>query len=286
MRLRKIRKKRTYSPDIHHVVFVVLLSVICIERSLTLFTFSAGLECLDQRDLSIGSIEGENGIYDWLALIAVSSFVLTGIALINSVATRKSISISAKAIATVNSLIALGLLSLSAIPWAYYNVGHPLSDLIYDVRNAIAPDLHYAMPQKLNWYPAPNAQIWECVSDECSENFDDLNAEFVHRELKITLKNMVVSDCMSQDFNVATKLAIGDSAEGYTGDKRRFARVYFDEMGRFVGPRDPSVFTPYLRQQFSDAQLESSDWDFEELIITIHTYEENLISEGDTQLAE
>ena len=283
MRLKKIRKKKAYSPDIHHVVFVVLLSALCIERSLTLFTFSAGLECLDQRDLSIGSIEGENGIYDWLALIAVSSIVLTGIALLNSFATKQSINISAKAIATVNSLIALGLLSLSAIPWAYYNVGHPVSNRIYDVRNAVAPELHYVMPQRLNWYSAPNAQIWECVSDECSENFDDLNAEFVHRELNITLKNMVVSDCMFPDFNIATKLAIGDSVEGYTGDKRRFARVYFDEMGRFVGPRDRSVFTPYLRQRLSEAQLETSNWDFEELITTIHSHEENFLREAERE---
>lgn len=283
MRRNKFTKRSVYIIDIHHVVFVVLLSVMCIERSLTLFTFSAGLECLHQRDLSIGSIDGENGIYDWLALIAVSCVVLTGIALINSVATRRPISISAKAIAAVNSLIALGLLSLSAIPWAYYNVGHPLSDYIYDVRNAIAPDSDYVMPERLNWYSAPNAQIWECVSDECSENFNDLNAEFLHRELKITLKNMVVSDCMSPDFNVATKLAIGETIEGYTGDRRQFARVYFDEMGRFVGPRDRSVFTLYLRQQLSEAQRKPSDWDFADLMIAIYDHEENFLRSSEIE---
>lgn len=283
MRRKKTKKKSAYSPDIHHVVFVVLLSVICIERSLTLFTFSAGLECLGQRDLSIGSMVGENGIYDWLALIAVSSIALTAIALLGSVASRQSNSVSTKAIATVNSLIAIGLLSLSAIPWAYYNVGHPLSDRIYEVRNAIAPELYFTTPKQINLYSAPNAQIWECVSDACSENFDDLNAEFVHRELKVTLKNMVVSDCMSREFNVATKLAIGDSVQGYTGDKRRFARVYFDDAGRFVGSRDRSVLTPYLRQQLSAAQLEPSDWDFVELIITIHTHEENFFREAEEE---
>lgn len=277
---KKNRKKKAYTPDIHHVVFLVLLSVICIERSLTLFTYSAGLECLDQRDLAVGSIGGESGIYDWLALIAVSSILLTVVSLLSSIEARQSNSKFTYAIATVNSLIAIGLLSLSAVPWAYYNVGHPLSDRIYEVRNAIAPELHFSTPKQLNLYSPPNAQIWECVSDECSGDFDDLKAEFVHSELKVTLKNMVVSDCMSREFNVATKLALGDSLDGYTGDKRRFARIYFDDAGRFVGPRDRSVFTPYLRQQLSTAQLEPSDWDFEELLITIYTHEENFMREG------
>ncbi|MEL6415192.1 MAG: hypothetical protein AAFQ15_09675 [Pseudomonadota bacterium] len=172
---------------------------------------------------------------------------------------------------------------MSAIPWAYYNVGHPLSDYIYNVRNAIAPASGYVMPEKLNWYSAPNSRIWECVSHKCSENFDDLNAEFVHRELKVTLKNMVVSDCMSPDFNVATKLAIGESIEGYTGDRRQFARVYFDEMGRFVVPRDRSVFTLYLRQQLSVSELEPSDWDFDELMIAIYDHEENFLRSSEIE---
>lgn len=280
---KKKRKKKAHTPDIHHVVFVVLLSVICLERTLTIFTFSSGLECLEQRDLAIGSIEGENGVYDWLALIAVSSIVLTAVALLSPIATRQSNSKSTKAIAAVNSLIALGVLSLSAIPWAHYNVGHPLSDRIYEVRNAIAPELYFSTPQQLSRYSPPNAEIWECVSDECSGNFDDLRAEFVHRELKVTFKNMVVSDCMSREFNVATKFAMGDSVDGYTGDKRRFARVYFDDAGRFVGPRDRSVYTPFFKQQLSTAQLEPSDWDFEELITAIYLHEEKLMREGEIE---
>jgi len=280
-RKEKAQKKNRIMPDIHLVVFLVLLTTICLERALTLFIFSAGLECLDQRDLSIGSFVGENGVYDWFATIAALSIVVTLIGLFGSFPAAKSFSFSTVAIAIVNSMIALGILSLSALPWAYFNVEHPLSDRIYSVRNAIAPSIDFETPAQFRRYSPPNPLVWNCVSDDCSDEPDDLNAEFVHRDLNITLKNVIVSDCMTPEFNIATKRAIGGSLEGYSGDKRRFARVYFDELGRFVGPKDRSVFTPYLRKQLSQAQLEPSVWELEELLITLYEHEQGVLSQNE-----
>ncbi|MCI5044935.1 MAG: hypothetical protein MRY72_09575 [Aquisalinus sp.] len=224
-------------------------------------------------------MEGDNGIYDWLALTSASSIIVTAVGLFGSILSQNTITTTTITQAIINTLIALGLLFLSAIPWAYFNVGHPLSDRIYQVRNTIAPDNFYVPRRQKNWHSPLNTLIWDCVTDACTTELDDLNAEFVHRYLHVTIRNMIVSDCMTPEFNRAARLAMGAPLGDYTGDKRRFARVYFDEFGRFVGPRDRSVFTPYLRKQLSSAQLESSNWDFDELLITIYEHEQNFLTE-------
>jgi len=277
---KRIKLREPLAPNIHGTIFIVLVAVICIERVISLFIISAGLNCEAQRDLSVGESVSTAGVYHWLLVIALASVLVTMLAAVLRYFSNTHVTWSGWLLPIINILIAVGIMAVSAIPWAYYNVGHPLSDRIYHVSAFFAPDAYFESPTLIREY-LPDADVWRCDSDSCTGRMDDTQSVFVHRTLNVSFKNMAVSSCMSNEFNRATKKALGDSIEGYSGDKRRFARVYFDERGRFVGPHDRWVFTDHLKAQLTEDQLQPSEWDFEEMLLEVSDSQSSII---DTQI--
>ncbi|MEO1189242.1 MAG: hypothetical protein AAFW60_09215 [Pseudomonadota bacterium] len=97
-----------------------------------------------------------------------------------------------------------------------------------------------------------------------------------HRHLPISYRFIVYSDCMTPEFNLATARAIEADMTGYDGDRRRTARAFFDQDGRFIGPKYRWFNTPLMQSQLSHAEKEPSpvsfDWAMNQLTKWDHAF--------------
>jgi len=246
-------------------LFIVLVGIICLERILSGFTIAVDVTCEEHRTLMFGATSGETGIHDLLIWIAFSVLAVIIADIAANMMAGHAQPKNQGALKTINVSLAFGILALCAVPWAYYNVGHPLSDRIYQVQNMLRPSLKF-IPAPTVERRAPDPNIWECSTGECSGAWGDVESIFVHRETGVSYRSMLVADCMSPEFNRATMAALGRNIDGYDGDRRRFAHIYFDQEGRFVGPNYKSINTRLLRSQLSPSELEPPELSLDEII--------------------
>ncbi len=213
----------------------------------------------------IGATQDSAGFYDWIFAIALLALVATVTGISSNLILSEIRRLRAVILAVANSLIAIALIFLCAIPWAYYHVEHPLSKAIYAVQNAVPVQMYFVLPPPSQAYYL-DPETWECTTDDCRVDLDDVESEYRHRELNITVRRMATAECMSPEFNRATMRALGQSIDGYSGEKTSKSFIYFDSKHRLIGPRDRTTLTDHLRGQLTPSQLEPSDWDFLDLL--------------------
>lgn len=262
------RKSRSRGFDIQSSIFVVLLSVIVLERLLTLFASTTGFTCLDQRTLMIGATQDSAGFYDWIIAISLLALAATVAGVTSDLILSEIRRLRSVVFAVTNILISVALIFLCAIPWAYYHVEHPLSKAVYAAQKVVPFEMYVVLPPPSQVYYL-DPDTWECTTEDCRIDLDDVESTYRHRELNITIRRMVTAECMSSEFNRATMRASGQSIDGYSGEKTSKSFIYFDSNNRLIGPRDRVTLTDHLRQQLNPSQLEPSDWDFRDLLSEI-----------------
>lgn len=209
----------------------------------------------------LGETAFENGFYDVIIAIAAFSLIIAALdylltARIGEARTRYW------RLPAINVIAALGLISLSAIPWAHYNVGHPISDRIYEARNLIAPEWPIYQPIGIRAYEF-DPDVWSCDVGACDG--DPMNTESIyrHRALGLSFRFVVYSECMSSEFNLATTRAINADMPWFDGDRRRTGRAFFDKEGRFIGPHFAWFDTPLMRSNLTEAEKQPTTLSFE-----------------------
>jgi len=165
----------------------------------------------------------------------------------------------------VNVFLGFGLIGLSAIPWAHFNVDDPMADRIYFARSLIMP----SDPSRLTMPTYPydiNPAVWRCSEGPCDGDRKNTVSTYHHRHLPLSYRFLVYADCMSPEFNLATARAIGADLTDFDGDRRRIAHAFFDQEGRFIGPRYKWFDTPLMRTQLSTAEQQPSSVSFDSAI--------------------
>jgi len=264
-RIQKRRRSAHYF-DFQTALFLTLITVYCLERVLSPTIFSLDLTCVGKRTVLLGETALESGTYHALAVIAIVSL---GLALLEFALQRpRKLSLGTKrlwALPAINVLAALGLLAIIATPWAYYNVGHPLSDRIYQLRGMIAPSMHFERPDLLRTYSI-DPEIWHCDNGPCEGDAHDTISTYHHRFLDVSYRFVLISECMSSEFNLATAKAIGINTTNWNGERRVTARAYFDRDGRFIGPHYKWFRTPLMWSQLTDHERQTPSVSFDGLM--------------------
>lgn len=221
----------------------------------------------------LGETASETGFYDVIAVIAMISLGLAGLDLALRRQPRSSPRTKYRwALPVVNILIAVGLLAIIATPWAYFNIGHPVSDRIYQVRNVIAPSTGFERSSLLrpNYFIDP--AIWRCDDGPCEGDPNDTLSIYHHRYLELSFRFVLFSECMTPVFNIATADAIGTNTTNWDGDRRKTARAFFDKEGRFIGPHYDWFNTPLMRSQLTDQEKRSSPISLDHLLTRLSAW--------------
>lgn len=221
----------------------------------------------------LGETAFDTGFYDLIVTIAVIGIFMAVVEYWLSFWGRRTTPTKHRwSLPTINVLAGLGLLAICATPWAHFNVGHPLADRIYEVRSVIKPDMHYVSPGNIREY-SYDPNVWSCTSGPCQSERDDTRSLYTHRTLGISFRHVAYYDCLTPEFNIAIKDAIGESIDGFDGDVRRFERAFFDQDGRFVGPNARWFDKPLMRSHLSDAEKQPSPVSFDDLITQLANWD-------------
>lgn len=265
-RAKRRRRPETKTPiryiGFQTTLFITLISVFILERVSTFSTLTSDWTCVGQRTAMLGETGFDLGFYD--VIIAIAVVAMLAALLDYTLRHRVSALRPSKhrwGLPLVNMVAGLGLVAICAIPWAHFNVGDPLADRIYQGRALIAPDVQYQNPENLRAYSI-NPNIWHCDVGACDGDEKDTVSTYHHRYLPISFRFVVYSDCMSPEFNLATKRAIGADMTGFDGDRRRTARVFFDQDGRFIDPDIRWLNTPLLWSQLTEAEKQPASISF------------------------
>ncbi|MEM7327378.1 MAG: hypothetical protein AAF437_01485 [Pseudomonadota bacterium] len=247
----------------------------------TLSTLTSAWTCVEQRTAMLGETAFDWGFYDVTILIAV---IAIGIAVLEHALTFAIGSTQRSrrrwGLPLINIVAGCGLLAICATPWAHFNVGHPVSDRIYEARSLIAPDYGFTQPSDLMTYPV-NSAIWWCNSGACEGDRRDTRSTYHHRHLPFSYRYVVYVECMSPEFNLATMQAIGSDMTGFDGDRRRTARAFFDPEGRFIGPNTKWFTTPLMRSQLSAAERRLSPISFEDAMTRLAEWSDSYYNPED-----
>lgn len=210
----------------------------------------------------LGETALDHGFYHvivWIALVAMIATLLDYA--LSIYAQRRSPSKSGWRLPMVNVFAGLGLLSISAIPWAHFNVGHPLSDEIYKARALIAPEHQFVGSGP--WPYGIDEVVWRCDLGACDGDPKNTESIYHHRHLDISFRYVLYSECMSPEFNLATAQAIDADITDFDGDRRRTARAFFDGEGRIIGPNYRWFTTPLMWSQLSELEKRRSPVSFD-----------------------
>lgn len=219
----------------------------------------------------LGETALDHGFYHvivWIALIAMLATLLDYALTIY--AQRSSSAKSGWGLPMVNVFAGLGLLSISAIPWAHFNVGHPLSDEIYKARALIAPEHEFVGSGP--WPFGIDEVVWRCDVGACDGDPKNTESIYHHRHLDISFRYVLYSQCMSPEFNLATAQAIDVDMTDFGADRRRTARAFFDEEGRFIGPQYRWFTTPLMWSQLTELEKRNSSVSFDRAMTELATW--------------
>lgn len=274
-RIRKSIQKITHRTpffDFQLALFLILLTVYCLERVLSLSIIASDLTCIDKRTVFLGETSLDSGIYHALTIIALLTLGLVLLEFALQITTN-SFSRARRywVLPTINFLATLGLLAIIATPWAYYNIGHPLSDRIYQVRGMIAPSVHFERPDFAADYSI-DPEIWRCDNGPCKGHPRDTVSIYHHRYLDFSYRFVLISECMSPEFNLATAQAIDAQTKTWDGERRVTARAFFDGEGRFVGPNDKWFRTPLMWSQLTGEESQTSSLSFDHLMVQLSNW--------------
>lgn len=223
---------------------------------------ASGLSCSGQQTVLVGQTALEDGFYQTVfTVVILAAFVAILAFGLNALGNRRTQTID-WALMTANVLIALSLAAVCAVPWAYYNVGHPLSDRVYQVRNVVAPQTYYVEPGSVRRI-AVDPTVWQCENGPCEGDPRDTKSQYRHVQTGLSYRFVFYSECMPPQFNIAAAQAIGAAEPKFGGDRRRTARAFFDQEGRFIGPRDAWFATPLMWAQLSTTEKEPASISFD-----------------------
>lgn len=244
-------------------MFLTLILVSGIERTLSIFTTVTTRTCTDLRTTMLGETAFENGFYHLIILIAFIAILLAVMDYAIFMRARRVTKEKNRwGLPIVNVTAGIGLLAICATPWAHFNVGHPLAERIHQVQNAIKPDYGFSQPAALRRYNY-NSEVWSCSSGPCQGEPDDTRSIYTHRTLGISYRYITYYDCMTPEFNLAIRDAMQQPTDGFDGDMRRYERVFFDSEGRYIGVGSPWYDTPLMRSNLSENEKRPSPVTFD-----------------------
>lgn len=282
----KTRRRTNRNQPIHYfgfqtALFLTLVTVYCLERVVSPTIIASDLTCVGQRTVLLGETALETGFYHGIALIATICIGLAGLEYglnnYSRIAPRRKMRWG---IPVVNILLGIGLLAIIATPWAYYNVDDPLADRIYQGRALIAPDIQFADPGLRFKYDV-NPYIWSCDVGSCDGDPMNTVSTYHHRHLPISYRFVVYHDCMSAEFNLATMRAIDADLSNWDGDRRRTARVFFDQDGRFIGPNNKPIKTALMRANLSETERLPSPVSFDHAMTQLANWDDAFYNSPD-----
>ncbi|MHA7898216.1 MAG: hypothetical protein ACX94B_00015 [Henriciella sp.] len=270
-RVRKRRRSPRYF-GFQTTLFLTLVTAYCLERVLSPTVISSDLTCIGKRTVLLGETASEMGVYHVLALIALVSLFLAILEFALQWVERSSSHSKRRwALPIINALTSLGLLAIIATPWAYYNVGHPLSDRIYQVQAMVGSGAQFERPGLLSAYSI-DPEIWRCDNGPCGGDASDTVSTYHHRFLDFSFRFVLISDCMSSEFNLATARAAGVNTTTWNGERRITARAFFDSEGRFVDPHNKWISTPLMLSQLTELERQPPNISFDKLMTQLSNW--------------
>lgn len=258
---RKTRTHRDLSLGMNAVVFVVVLTLVVIARSITTFSLASPYECNDVLTLQHGETSYQAGMIDtlWLAVCAAGALVITLTALS---LLRRSYSWSDVALGTVNFAMVILLSLYCLISWAFVEPGGPGAHHINRLAVVVTDWRPLALQERQSRQLAEEPG-WEILSETKRQNVSIGIIESYETVRRCFSRGLVEANDQSR-FNYFSGNA--------TGHGERKDWVYYTLDGKFI-TTSSSNWRPEWREKRRQAEKDPdvmSLEDFQEAIAPRH----------------
>jgi len=224
------------------VIFTIIMCLIVVGRTLSIFTTAGHWRCQDMLMMQYGQTVYDVGAFDtfFWTICAVALFYLTAI-IVGLVArnyTKMDIILG-----VVNGLMIAGLFAFCAIPWAFNNPTAPLAKDINGLTLTLGVTQYYSEPDLLFDEPLyPQSSNWTEIEPDVWRS----------ERLELIVKYTVVETCFADAFIQENKAArIADYDGGIPNYNSTKGYVFYTLQGAYLSSGEPrwlgahAQFVPY-----------------------------------------